>query len=365
MYENLGEFVLFLNDDVEIGDNFYEDIIKPFSDQKVAIVGNHHSSKIWGVNGAIMCIRRDIFEKIGGFDEDYFFMWEDRDICENVRRRGYKIAISDANATHEGGRSTKINKFYNANFSAGKKTYEKKWLDKDRIIGAMIIGDEAGKYLEIVIPDLFRRRLIDELVIVMDCPTDKTPEIIGRLKEDYQITAYHHNFKLFGTAENLLRKRLVEYAISKNPYGILAPDADEVFDESFSRKKAEKLLSEGIAWDFKIAHFWGDFEHVRVDGKWRSQKNIRLFKYLSDKQQDLTNFPIHSGSAPRYAYHNRKLSPFILKHYGYIKRADVDKKIERYKKFDPIGLYESIDLYNQMKDDGSITKFNKAIYANS
>lgn len=326
-------------------------------------MGNECSKKTWGVNGAIMCIRRDIFERIGGFDEEYFFMWEDRDICENVQRRGYKIAISKAKCFHEGGRSITINDWYSEHFTAGQKTFIKKWREGKRLIGAMTLGNEAGKYLDMVIPDLFRRKLIDELVIVLDGPTDSTPEIIERLKRDYPITCYHHPFKLFGTAENLLRKRLIDYAISKNPYGLLVPDGDEIFDERLTRSEAMRLLEEGLAWDFRIAHFWGDFEHVRIDGKWKGQKNIRLFRYLPDRPQDLCDFPIHSGSAPDYAYKNRKLSRFVLKHYGYIRQKDVASKIERYKQYDPIGVYESKDFYNQMEKSGEIVKYNKQIYA--
>ena len=58
------------------------------------------------VSGAALTIRRDIFEKIGGFDEKFFMYFEDRDLCWRVRNLGYKIVIlANAKIVHLGGRS--------------------------------------------------------------------------------------------------------------------------------------------------------------------------------------------------------------------------------------------------------------------
>ncbi len=45
--------------------------------------------------GACMLIRRSLFEKINGFDPDYFLYGEDADICLKVRVAGYSIAYYD------------------------------------------------------------------------------------------------------------------------------------------------------------------------------------------------------------------------------------------------------------------------------
>ncbi|ROL58467.1 glycosyltransferase family 2 protein [Bacteroidetes/Chlorobi group bacterium Naka2016] len=43
------------------------------------------------VTGALLAIRRDLFEKIGGFDEIYVFGHEDLDWCISTRARNYKV----------------------------------------------------------------------------------------------------------------------------------------------------------------------------------------------------------------------------------------------------------------------------------
>lgn len=37
--------------------------------------------------------RRDIVEKAGGFDEFYFYLFEDGDLCQQIRKRGYQFYI--------------------------------------------------------------------------------------------------------------------------------------------------------------------------------------------------------------------------------------------------------------------------------
>lgn len=43
------------------------------------------------VTGACLMIRRDIFEKLGGFDESFFMYFEDKDLCKRVHDTGFKV----------------------------------------------------------------------------------------------------------------------------------------------------------------------------------------------------------------------------------------------------------------------------------
>ena len=59
-----------------------------------------------GVSGCAMLVRREILQRIGLLDEDYFFSFEDLDFCLRARRAGFSAVVArDAVAYHEGSAS--------------------------------------------------------------------------------------------------------------------------------------------------------------------------------------------------------------------------------------------------------------------
>jgi GT2 family glycosyltransferase len=56
-----------------------------------------------GVSGCAMLVRRAVFEQVGLFFEDYFFGFEDLDLCLRARAAGFATAcVSSAVVAHEG-----------------------------------------------------------------------------------------------------------------------------------------------------------------------------------------------------------------------------------------------------------------------
>jgi hypothetical protein len=73
------------------------------------------SRKIWEskneiqadwVSGAALLIRRELFNKIGGFDENFFMYGEDLDLCRRVREEKYEVRFCpQVSVLHLGGKS--------------------------------------------------------------------------------------------------------------------------------------------------------------------------------------------------------------------------------------------------------------------
>jgi GT2 family glycosyltransferase len=59
------------------------------------------------VSGAAMVVRREVFEQLGGFDEQFFMYCEDVDLCLRARQAGWETwYVPAGGVTHEIGRST-------------------------------------------------------------------------------------------------------------------------------------------------------------------------------------------------------------------------------------------------------------------
>ncbi len=61
------------------------------------------------LSGACLMTRRDVLEKIGGFDENFFFYNEEFDWCWRARKAGYKMELRPERVVHLEGGSTPDN----------------------------------------------------------------------------------------------------------------------------------------------------------------------------------------------------------------------------------------------------------------
>lgn len=132
-----GDLLLFLNNDTVVEPDFLGELVSAMSDPKTAICqsmllkpnGDVDSSgdfidsigvtfstfekitetrEIFSAKAASMLVRRDIFERLGGFDEKFFVSFEDIDLSWRARILGYKILINPKSIVyHVGGQTIK------------------------------------------------------------------------------------------------------------------------------------------------------------------------------------------------------------------------------------------------------------------
>ncbi len=54
------------------------------------------------VNGSAIAVRRDVLDKLGGWDESYFHFFDEADLCERARKLGYaSYAVAGAPVRHK------------------------------------------------------------------------------------------------------------------------------------------------------------------------------------------------------------------------------------------------------------------------
>lgn len=84
-------------------------------------------SSVEVLSGAFMMVRRDVFEKINGFDEDFFMYGEDIDLSLRVHKAGYEnYYLGNISVIHLKGGSTTYNNKYVQDFYGAMKLFVKK-----------------------------------------------------------------------------------------------------------------------------------------------------------------------------------------------------------------------------------------------
>ena len=79
------------------------------------------------LSGAFMMVKREIFEKVNGFDESFFMYGEDIDLSLRITQRGYKnYYLGKLSVTHLKGGSTTYNYKYVRDFYSAMHLFVKK-----------------------------------------------------------------------------------------------------------------------------------------------------------------------------------------------------------------------------------------------
>ena len=70
--------------------------------------GSNQPAEIEAMSGACIFLKREVFEKVGGFTESYFMYGEDMDLCLKIKRAGFRnYYVPETSIMHYGGGCTK------------------------------------------------------------------------------------------------------------------------------------------------------------------------------------------------------------------------------------------------------------------
>ncbi|HMR00449.1 MAG TPA: glycosyltransferase [Ignavibacteria bacterium] len=106
---------------------------KLFGKYNLTYLDENETYEVDAIVGAFMLIKKDIYEKVKGFDEDYFMYGEDLDLCFRIKKAGYSIYYyPQTSIIHYKGESTKKSSIsYVNNFYGAMQVFVKKNLNKN------------------------------------------------------------------------------------------------------------------------------------------------------------------------------------------------------------------------------------------
>jgi GT2 family glycosyltransferase/lipopolysaccharide/colanic/teichoic acid biosynthesis glycosyltransferase len=126
---------------------------KIFGKYNLTFLDENSTYEVESICGAYMLIKKDLFDQLGGFDEDYFMYGEDLDLCYKIKKAGYKIYYySGTSAIHYKGESTKkssisyVNNFYGAMRIFVEKNLHKNYTLMNILIKSLIFYRASLSY---------------------------------------------------------------------------------------------------------------------------------------------------------------------------------------------------------------------------
>ena len=120
--------------------------------QPFASLPNAGPHRVDAVSGCVMLIRRELFARCGMLDPDFFFYFEDVELCARARKAGFDVlCVPAAIAYHEGGRSIGRSSPDRIYFAVRNHLRAARMVDGDHpaawLRGGLIVGLNAGYVL--------------------------------------------------------------------------------------------------------------------------------------------------------------------------------------------------------------------------
>ncbi|MFN3695625.1 MAG: glycosyltransferase family 2 protein, partial [Ignavibacterium sp.] len=79
-----------------------------FAKYNLTYLDENQTYEVDAISGSFMMLRKEVYEKVGGFDEQFFMYGEDLDLCYRIQKAGYKIYyVHTTQIIHYKGESTK------------------------------------------------------------------------------------------------------------------------------------------------------------------------------------------------------------------------------------------------------------------
>jgi GT2 family glycosyltransferase len=134
-----GDIIVLLNPDIHLTTGWADETIRALIDtENLVIAGprlddgypwprdvSRNGIKNW-VCGACYFVRRSFFERVGGFDERFFFTYEETDLIKQAEDMGFEVRslnVGRPTIKHDGHRTA----FHDQQLSVGNRLYHEKW----------------------------------------------------------------------------------------------------------------------------------------------------------------------------------------------------------------------------------------------
>ncbi|RAJ13016.1 glycosyltransferase family 2 protein [Olleya aquimaris] len=197
--------------------------------------------------GAFMMVKRDVYNQVGGFDEDYFMYGEDIDLSYKVQQAGFdNMYYGPVQVIHFKGESTLKDANYAKRFYGAMQIFYKKHFKRNLIFDALVwLGIKLVKHSK---NNAFAEsKPVKNYVLVSDRNYTELENIISRsIKMVSEISDFESNTRVVLDANYLSFKTIIETLSNseKNKnisYRIIPKNSNFMLGSDSSKSRGEVL----------------------------------------------------------------------------------------------------------------------------
>ncbi len=295
------------------------------------------------ISGFCFFIPKDLFDEVGGFDEDLVNGAEDNALCLELLKRGYHLVVVGTSYVYHYGSSTMNQaKFEKLNRGvANVPKFCRKY---------SLIGDPTEQSLAVIYRvkiqsewdlDIFKQSL-DKCGDFADyiCVLDDGSEIDLGLKHGQEIGGAILRYRRYDREFEEIRDRneLIEMGTETGATWLIALDHDEIFEDKVTREYMERLMRPALphifGYYFQEYTFWLE-GYVRHDGIWGRMQCYRMWRVQPGRKLVLgSSKGFHCEHVPVIPGGSALATSIRVKHYGYIRAEERRRKFEWYETMD-------------------------------
>ena len=198
--------------------------------------------------GAFMVLKRDIFNLVNGFDEDYFMYGEDIDLSYRIQQKGYKnIYNGTVTNIHFKGESTILDKNYINRFYGAMQVFYKKHFKSNMLFNILVwIGIKMAYFMS------SRPKVVKDNIKQYVMVSNKIPEDLksNLRKPVFLNTAYksiQQDTEMILDAHMLSYKNIISYIAdkkinSKVGFKILPINSNFIIGSKSSKSRGEVII---------------------------------------------------------------------------------------------------------------------------
>jgi GT2 family glycosyltransferase len=198
--------------------------------------------------GAFMLMKRDVFNQVKGFDEDYFMYGEDIDLSYKIHKLGYdNLYIGSITVIHFKGESTLKDKHYAQRFYGAMQIFYKKHFKSNFLYNTMVWTGIRVAYLFRAIPKIVEHKT-ERYVLVSDKIPNGLEHILKKpIQLGLDLESVNEHTEIILDANILSYKKIIDYISdsklnSKAKFKILPKNSNFIIGSNNSKSRGEVII---------------------------------------------------------------------------------------------------------------------------